>query len=463
MRRERGDGIFFNLDWFTVILFLLLVLMGWANIYAACYDDQHTSIFDVGERYGKQMIFVAAAVVIGLALLIIDASFYTATAYILYGITIALNVAVIFLGKDVKGSHSWFKFGEFGIQPEEFAKFGVALALAKLISDAGNKLGDRRSSRPFRDFFSFLFYLLTGRIFRAINEFDNFSRTLFFSFLIIAVPAAVILLQNETGGALVLAVFTIVLYREGLLPGWLFAIGFLIAAVVIISLKYSLWPVFLGLVILSAILVFFIQRRFVNFIILAVGMAMLLGIGWGSSKALNKMQPHQQNRIKVWLGLPLDTNKKRSDSLEKVYNYNVMQSTIAIGSGGMSGKGYLQGTQTKYDFVPEQETDFIFCTVGEEWGFIGTSTVVLLYFTLILRLIILSERQRSAFSRIYGYGVAAVFFLHLIINVGMTIGLVPVIGIPLPFFSYGGSSLWGFTVLLFIFLKLDSQRLLILR
>lgn len=441
MRRDREQSFFYNIDWITVAMFLLLLLMGWGNIYAAVYNEDHTSIFDLTQRYGKQMIFIGCALVIAVAIIIIDASFYTATAYAIFGVTLFLNIAVIFIGKDVKGSHSWFKFGEFGIQPAEFAKFGLALALSKLLSDFGIKR----------------------------KEFSNIMKA--FGFILL--PALIIVLQKETGGALVMFVFLIIFYREGMLPGWLFLAGFSPAIIFILGLKYSFVLVFciIAAVIVAGLML--MRRTLRNVLLISLAGLFVLGLGYFSPKIVDKLPDHQQWRIKVWLGLKLidkkhpltDTLAQQhfSDSVENKYNYNVKQAMIAIGSGGTSGKGYLEGTQTKYNFVPEQETDFIFCTVGEEWGFLGTAGLILFYVVFIVRLIIMAERQRSDFSRIYGYGVAAVFFFHLLINVGMTIGLVPVIGIPLPFFSYGGSSLWGFTILLFIFIRLDSERLYILR
>jgi rod shape determining protein RodA len=426
--RERSESQFYNVDWITVVIYLVLVTLGLMNIYSAVYDPALSSIFDLGRLEGKQFVFICVSLVLGFSLLMVDASFFTATAFFAYGGFLLLNIAVRFLGAEIKGSHSWFRFGSFGLQPAEFMKFSTALALAKYISGISRR-------DLVRDFFVCMGFILLPM-------------------LIIAV------IQDETGVAIVLAAFIVVLYRESIFPGWLLLLGIVAVLAVVLGLKfYDLrWYFVAGSVALATLWLIFQRRIRTNHIAISLGIVgLFVSLIFVSNYIVNKMPEHQSARIKVWLGMSV------SQQMEDKIGYNVKQSMIAIGSGGLGGKGYLEGTQTKFRFVPEQETDFIFCTVGEEWGFLGSAGVILLYVFLIVRLIFMAERQRSDFTRIYGYGVACVFFIHLMVNVGMTIGLIPVIGIPLPFFSYGGSSLIGFTLLLFIFIRLDSQRLLILR
>lgn len=447
--REKSDSIFYNVDWFTVVIYLLLVVMGWFNIYSAVYDEAKSSVFNFERLESKQLVFIGVSAVLAVIILVVDASFFTATAFILYAGIILLNLAVVFLGTSIKGSHSWFRIGGFGLQPAEFAKWATLLALAKFLSGI---------SKP------------------------DWLRTLLLACGIILLPMFIIVvLQNETGVALVFLAFIVVLYREGIVPGWVLLFGLLSAIAGVIGIKYPcviieshrigekvvidhvtfLWAQILLraaiLAVVALIYLLMVRRSFMKIVMALIAVGYFTTLLTVTPIVLEKLPEHQSGRIKCWLGLPV------SPEVSARFDYNTRQSMIAIGSGGWAGKGYLQGTQTKFRFVPEQETDFIFCTVGEEWGLLGTAAVVILYLVLIMRLIILSERQRSDFTRIYGYGVAAVFFIHLIVNVGMTIGLLPVIGIPLPFFSYGGSSLISFTILLFIFIKLDSQRLLILR
>lgn len=426
--REKSERLFYNVDWFIVVIFLLLVSFGWMNIYSAVYDPQKSDILNFDRLESKQMVFVCVSVVIAVGILVVDASFFTTTAFFFYAGIILFNIIVAFAGADLRGSHSWFKFGGFSLQPAEFAKWATALALAKFLSGRGktDKVMD--------------FLISLG---------------------IIALPVLImIVLQRETGVALVFGALVMVLYREGLIPGWLLLVGFISIAAMIIGMKYPglFWWISGSLLVIGIIRFLIIRKKTViQAVITIVAVLYISGLMLGASWAIEKMPEHQTGRIKVWLGLPV------SQAMIDRYDYNTRQSLIAIGSGGAYGKGYLDGTQTKFRFVPEQETDFIFCTVGEEWGFLGTAAVVLLYAMLIIRLLIQAEKQRSDFTRIYGYAVAAIFLFHLLVNVGMTVGLLPVIGIPLPFFSYGGSSLISFTILLFIFVKLDSQRLLILR
>ncbi len=433
--RNQDNSVFYGVDRVAVLLYILLVIMGWLNIYAAVFDEEHQSIIDVSQKYGKQLIWIGGASLIAFCILLIDANFYTAFAYFFYGFLLLLNILVVFLGREVKGSHSWFRFGDIGIQPAEFMKFATTLALAKYLSNV-NIVVNQQFRLKLRDIFK------------------NYKNT-FYALAFICIPLVIIKkFQDETGLALVFAAFVIVLYREGLSVNFLI-FGMMAAMLFVLSLIIPTTNLLIFMAVMAALSFLFMRRSRRNIIIVSAIYALCAGVVLGTNFMYHKLDDHQRIRIDVLLG--------RGNVNMKKEGYNVDQAKIAIGSGGLIGKGYLQGTQTKYDFVPEQDTDFIFCTVGEEWGFLGSLVVLLLQLTLILRLIFLAERQRSDFSRIYGYGVASILFFHLMVNIGMTIGLMPVIGIPLPFFSYGGSSLWSFTILLFIFIKLDANRLLILR
>ncbi|MFH1004370.1 MAG: rod shape-determining protein RodA [Bacteroidota bacterium] len=426
MQREQKN-IFHNIDWLITGLFLVLIILGWLNIYAAVFNDDHNSIFDISQKYGKQMLWIIGAIFIAIIILIIDASFYSAFSFPVYIISIITLVLVIFLGKEISGSKSWFRFGEFGLQPAEFAKFACCIALAKYLS--------------------------------ALEIRIDLLRTKIIASLIIILPATIIFLQKEAGTALVFIAFIFVLYREGL-SGNILLGGFFTVLLLLLALLTNKIVLIIGLAIISVIISLIVwinsrskkiaRKRFFEIILLFTIASVSI---YGMDYAFNKLKGHQKNRINIFLG------KEEGKEVKKKAGYNINQSLIAIGSGGVFGKGFLQGTQTKYDFVPEQSTDFIFCTVGEEWGFFGSAVVLLLFLILILRIMVVAERQRSTFTRIYGYGLASILFFHLSINIGMTIGLAPIIGIPLPFFSYGGSSLWAFTILLFIFIKLDSNRL----
>ncbi len=414
--RERKN-IFSNVDLTLIILYLVMVFLGWVNIYAAVYNEEYNSIIDISQSYGKQMIWIVSSLFLGLVILLTDARFFSTFAYVIYGFTIFLLVVVLAIGAEISGSKSWFGVGGFGIQPAEFAKFATGLALARFFNA------------------------------QHINIKD--IRTRVTPLVIMGIPALLILLQNDTGSALVYGSFILVLYRMGLSGNFLLA-GALVVVVALSTLMVGTIYVMILLIVMAAVLFFFMKRNRRNIINLIA--LLLLGIGFTYSVEYgvsNFLGEHQKTRINVLLGKELDL---------KGAGYNVNQSKIAIGSGGFLGKGFLNGTQTKYNFVPEQSTDFIFCTVGEEWGFIGSLVVISLFLAMLVRIIMLAERQRSEFSRVYGYGVASVLFFHFMINIGMTIGLVPVIGIPLPFFSYGGSSLWAFTILLFIFIKQDANR-----
>jgi rod shape determining protein RodA len=423
LRENNNNSIFYNIDWITVLIYVVLVLMGWANIYAAVYNEEHYIITDISQKYGKQMLWIGTAFLLALIILIIDENFYTAFAYVIYGFFMVLIIAVPFLGREVKGSRSWFRFGDFGLQPAEFMKFATNLAIAKFLSNQNIKIADYRNT--------------------------------IITLLMLFVPMVIIMkLQDETGLAIVFVAFIFTLYREGLSVNYLL-LGLVAAILFILALLVNNIFLFAIIGILCSLSLLFIKRSRTNLFMVALIGIVACGMVKGTSTVYEHLEPHQKIRIDVLLGRGTVDLKKEG--------YNVNQAKIAIGSGGFAGKGYLQGTQTKYDFVPEQDTDFIFCTVGEEWGFLGSALVIILQLTLIIRVVFMAERQRSPFSRIYGYGVSSVLFFHLTVNIGMTIGLAPVIGIPLPFFSYGGSSLWSFTLLLFIFIKLDSHRLQILR
>lgn len=422
MANRNKDAVLQNIDWMLVSLYLILVVMGWFNIYAAVYNEEYKSIFDTSQSYGMQLVWIVTSLFIAFVILVIDGEFFPKFAWVLYGAFILLLIVVIFTGKEVKGSKSWIELGAFRIQPAEFAKFATNLALAKYLSNINIK-----------------FEQLSTKLIAAA---------------IFAVPALIIIAQNETGSALVYGSFILVLYREGL-SGNILIMGVAMVILFIAALLMQEWILLTILGVITAGAFFFVRFKMRNLIIAAglfvVAAAFVHSVDYTFT---NILEPHQKKRINVLLGKEVDP---------KGAGYNVNQSMIAIGSGGIIGKGYLNGTQTKYNYVPEQSTDFIFCTVGEEWGFVGSLTVLGLFILLLLRLIYLAERQRSTFSRIYGYGLASIIFIHLAINIGMTIGLAPVVGIPLPFFSYGGSSLWSFTVLTFIFVRLDAYRFEILR
>jgi rod shape determining protein RodA len=408
-------------DWVTVLLYIVLVLIGWVNIYAAVYDDAHSSILDMGQRYGKQMIWIIAAAALAFVILLVDSKIYNAFAWFIYGLILLVLVGVLVFGTEISGSRSWFQIGSVAIQPAEFGKFAACLALARYLSSYS-------------------------------TDFSNL-RAKIISAVIILSPALLVLLQNDTGSAVVYPALILALYREGL-SGSLLIIGVCVLVLFLLTILFNQFIVVSGLVALSVLLYLASRKIRKKLVTMMVLLVISIGFVFSVDYAFNNfLEPHQKTRINVLLAKETDL---------KGAGYNVHQSKIAIGSGGLLGKGFLQGTQTKYNFVPEQSTDFIFCTIGEEWGFVGSSAVVILYVLLLYRLVRLAERQRSDFSRIYGYGVISILFFHFTVNIGMTLGLVPVIGIPLPFISYGGSSLWAFTILLFIFIKLDANRLRLL-
>ncbi|WP_010417361.1 rod shape-determining protein RodA [Anaerophaga thermohalophila] len=464
-----------NIDWLTVIIYILLVTFGWINIYAANYDPEAGSFWDFSSEPSKQLVWIGLSVLTIGILFLIDSKFFVEFSYIFFGLSLLLLLMALFFGVEINGAKAWFQFGPVRFQPSELTKVAASLALARVMS--------------------------------RYNFQMNRLRHILKMAAVVFLPAVIILLQNDTGSALVYFAFFLVFFREGM-PAVILFLGALAAIVFVLSLLYETIFIYAGLFVLFCAIIYFTKQKktvIISLGITAVTFALTVGIfnvldketgyalpfmisagitsAYLGIKAVVKRLPqlgiglvllwamlgytystnyffdsvlsdYQKNRILVMIGLEDDPQG---------VGYNVNQSKIAIGSGGFSGKGFLQGTQTKFDFVPEQSTDFIFCTVGEEWGFLGTSIVILLFLTLLLRIIYLAERQHSDFSRIYGYSVVAIFFMHIVINIGMTIGLAPVIGIPLPFFSYGGSSFWGFTVLLFIFLKLDTNRAELIR
>ena len=419
------NNIIGKIDWVTVLIYFALVIIGWFSIFSAKYDEMHPSIFDLSQVYGKQLIWIGASLLIGFTILLIDAKFFNAFSLWIYIFFLASLFVVLVYGKATKGATSWIDLGAgIKFQPSEFAKMATALALAGYLGRLDIDLQKRKS-----------------QIVAAV---------------LVLIPMALVLLQNDTGSAIVFVSFILVLYREGFPgTGWVMVAGVVAVLLFVFTLIWSqkIMYIILGCLLILTLTYYLITKKKDIVKMLAIFACMFVFV-FSVDYAFNKvLQEHQRNRILVLLG-QLDDPKG--------VGYNVHQSKIAIGSGGLAGKGFLQGTQTKYDFVPEQHTDFIFCTVGEEGGFLGTATVVLLYVALLIRIILLAERQRSTFSRVYGYSIAGILFVHVAINIGMTIGLVPVIGIPLPFLSYGGSSMLAFTIMLAIFVKQDAYRLNVL-
>lgn len=414
--RQEGN-LLKNLDWLSVSLYLLLCLLGWANIYAAVYNEEHQSIFDLSQRYGKQLLWILSALALAAIVLMFDGSVYSRLALVLYIAVILSLIAVLFFGLSISGARSWFGIGSFRIQPSEFAKFSTALALAWYLSRKNTDLK-----------------LWSHRLV-----------AMFIAFL----PAILLLPQPDLGSALVYSAFFLVLYREGL-PSYYIFIGLGAALLFILTLVVPLLYLVASLLLIALISILLSRRQKGAWkaivLVLSIGLGTIASVDYAFN---NLLEDRHRNRLNIMLGKAHDPQG---------IGYNSTQSMIAIGSGGFSGKGFLEGTQTKFNFVPEQSTDFIFCTVGEEWGFLGSSLLIILYLAFFFRLVVLAERQKSSFARAYGYGVLSIFFLHFVINIAMTIGLAPVVGIPLPFFSYGGSSLWGFSILLFIFLRLDAFR-----
>ena len=430
MRRQKG--IWQRADWVLLSLFFMLMLIGWLNIFASTHVEGE-SIFSLGNSSGKQLLWMGASMVLAWAVMMVDGKFFSTFAWFLYIVCILLLIAVLLFGTEIKGARSWFSLGEtFRFQPSEFAKWGTALAITRILSAQGSK----------------------------IRNFKTRFRTL----LIIALPAALIVLQPDPGSGLIYLAFIFVLYREGLSGNFLLiglgAVVFFILAILTkqgsVTLPFGIETngqvIFIFVLSVISFLIYLLIRKYKRSWLI-VGGVLALCVGYILSVDYvfdNMLAQRHRDRINDLLGITFDP---------KGAGYNVNQSKIAIGSGGFSGKGFLQGTQTKFEFVPEQTTDFIFCTIGEEWGFLGSFVVVILFLVLMFRVILIADRQRSKFARTYGYCVMAILFFHFAINIGMTIGLAPVIGIPLPFFSYGGSSLMAFTLLLFTFIKLDAERM----
>ncbi|MEM5564115.1 rod shape-determining protein RodA [Psychroserpens sp. AS72] len=421
--REHHRG--FGFDWITIVLFLLLVGFGWLNIMSASHEGDIVSYFDTSQLYGKHAVFIGLTFVLITLILAVEAKFYERFASVIYIVAMLALVGLFIFGKDVNGARSWYGIGSMTIQPSEFAKFATALALAKYMSDLQTDMNTIKHQL------------------RAVG--------------IIVLPAILILLQNDAGSTIVYASFFFVFYREGLQQIYLaIAISAIILAV--LALKFGILITALVTAIIICSLYFFRRKKRASIIQSVVILLVCVSFSAGVRMFYDHvLKPHQQNRISLWLRLEKDPVKL--EKMKKEEAYNLIQSEQAISSGGLTGKGFMQGTRTTGKFVPEQETDYIFSTVGEEWGFLGSSLVVVLFMALILRVLFLAESQKSQFSRVYGYGVAAILFTHFTINIGMVMGLIPTVGIPLPFFSYGGSGLWGFTILLFIFVKLDSNKI----
>ena len=415
----------FKFDWIIIILFLLLVGFGYLNILSASHVGEITNYFDTSQLYGKQLIFLGLTFVLIVFILSFEAKFYERFASIIYLAAMLALIGLFIFGKDVNGARSWYGIGSMTIQPSEFAKFATALAVAKYISDLETNMETLRDQLRVA--------------------------------AIIFTPALLILLQNDAGSTIVYLAFFFVFYREGLQQVYLIiALSLIILAVLGLKFGVLITAIITAIVLAS---VYFIRRKKRGSIIQYI-IVLLVTVSFSYGVRLfyeHGIKAHQQNRISLWLRLEKDPVVL--EKMKKSQAYNLIQSEQAISSGEWTGKGFLQGTRTTGKFVPEQETDYIFSTVGEEWGFLGTSFVVLVFVLLIVRILYLAEAQKSQFSRVYGYGVASILFIHFTINIGMVMGLIPTVGIPLPFFSYGGSGLWGFAILLFIFVKLDSNKI----
>lgn len=421
MRQERNN-IFEGIDWLLVLLYILLVGFGWMNIYASSSTDETRAVFDFSTKYGKQLIFIALTIPLIILILFFNSKFYEQFASVLYIISLVLLAGVLVFGRKINGATSWYNFGGISLQPSEFAKVFTALALAKLMSDRQYNL----------------------------KLIKNQIKT----FVVMFLPAFLIVLQPDMGSVLIYFAFFFVLNREGLSLGYLLFGASSIILFILTIYFGAKWILIscLFIITLTSIYGLYKNKRFLRFNALKIialylfTSIFIFGIGYTYD---NILEPHQKDRFDILLGKTTDLKNK---------GYNTYQSELTISSGGLLGKGFLQGDRTQGKFVPEQETDYIYSTVGEEWGFLGSATVIILFTLLLYRIIYLSEKQTNKFSRIYGYGIASIIFFHLVVNVGMVIGLLPTIGIPLPFFSYGGSSLWGFTVLLFIFIRLDAHK-----
>lgn len=406
-----------SIDWITVLLYIALVIMGWMTIYSASLPIEETSLFDLSQIYGRQMLFIGLTIPIIFIILFTDAKLFERFSFIFYGVGIILLLGLFAFGKTIKGQTNWYQFGGFGFQPSEFVKTATALLLAKFLS------------------------------YSQINL--KYTKHQLMGLAIIGLPIFLILLQPDAGSAMIFISLIFVLNREGL-PSWYFISG--IVAVGLFFFSLIIPPTYLVSIVLVIMVIHYVFNRKITRNPFVYGLIYLAIVAFSFSVSFvynTVLEPHQKDRINVLIGDDVDMKKE---------GYNLNQSMIAIGSGGFFGKGYLEGTQTKGGFVPEQHTDYIFTTVGEEWGFIGSTLVIALFVTLFLRIIYLAENQKTKFSRVYGYCVATYLFMHFFVNIAMLIRLFPTIGVPLPFFSYGGSSLWAFTILLFIFIKLDANK-----
>ncbi len=415
------DNIVGKIDWWLLLMYLALAVIGVSAIYAAAFNENNPSIFDMSQHYGKQLLFLGISLFLGVIIMLVDAKFFNTFAYVIYALSILLLLYVLVNGDTIAGSKSWIKVGGFSFQPSEFAKFGTALAVAHYLGD--------------------------------INTDFSKLKTQMIAYGMVLFPMMLVLCQGDAGSSLVFLVFILVFYREGM-SGNILLIGMAAVTLFLLTLYFPKLYIIIGLVVVCVGVFFLIERTKKNIwnliAALTVSIMFVLSVDFFF---YNVLKQHQRTRINIILGIEKD-----------IYGvgYNLHQSKIAIGSGGFSGKGYMQGTMTKYNFVPEQHTDFIFCTIGEEFGFVGSFVLLSLYLAFLIRIIWLAERQRSPFSRIYGYAIASIIFFHLLVNIGMTIGLMPVIGIPLPFLSYGGSSLLMFSLMFFVFLKQDANRMNIL-
>ena len=406
----KNQSITNNIDWSSVIIYSVLVLLGWLNIYSS-------SLSSMEGTSEKQFLFIALTIPLIFIVLFVDGKFYEKYASIIYGVSLLSLIGLFAFGKTIAGQRCWYGFGSFTLQPSEFAKAATALALAKYLSDTQINLS------------------FTNRQIQALA--------------IVFLPVLLILPQPDPGSALIYSAFFLVLYREGL-PSWYIWTGF--SAIVLFVLTLLLQPQYVILLALLVIVIIHIKSRLAdrNIVLSAIVFTLISGFVLSVNYVFtNVFKQHHRDRFNILLGKTVDM---------KGIGYNTNQSEIAIGSGGFFGKGFLEGTQTKGGFVPEQHTDYIFTTVGEEWGFLGSLVVIALFVTLLLRIIYLAERQKTKFSRVYGYCVAGILFIHFFVNIAMVVGIFPTIGVPLPFFSYGGSGLWGFTILLFIFLKMDANK-----
>jgi len=420
----RQTDRYYKFDWLTIFLFFILVIFGWVNIISASHSGEALEFTNFSHFYSKQLVFIGLSIVLIVLVLSIESKFYERFSSIIYFIALISLAGLFVFGKNINGATSWYPIGSFTFQPGEFAKVATALAVAKYVSDLNTD----------------------------IRRFSDQLKT----FAIIVVPALLVLLQPDAGSAIVYGAFFFVLYREGL-PHIYLIIGVLLILLSIFALKFGV----ISTLLITAIVVltyYFTRKKKPSIIQPIIVILLCTSLAFTVRFFYENILPdHQKDRITVWLSLEKDPDKLKR--MKKTVAYNLNESEKAISSGGFKGKGFLEGTRTTGNFVPEQHTDYIFSTVGEEWGFIGSFLTVVVFLLLIVRILVLAERQKNQFSRMYGYAVGAILFLHFLINIGMVMGLIPTIGIPLPFFSYGGSGLWGFTILVFIFIKLDSNRI----